>query len=210
MGPLTTLSSMLEMIAFDAEQNLTVLPPDVLAMVRQGGEITTRLEQLTTDVLGYYRLITPPRLVPVDLDALVVEAIASLPTSSWHDALVEKDVVPPTIGDPTRLRLLFRQLFDNARTRRGPGPLAIHIAATEYDDAIRMSLTDNGIGVKLDDDCVDPLDTPAEAIGLGMALCKRIVEQHGGRMWLESGRRTGMTVHLTLPRAAALPRAASR
>jgi len=204
MAPLTTLSSTLEMIQIDAEADPTVVPSDMLAMLRQGVEITSRLERLTTDVLGYYRSTTPPRLVAVDLDALVTEAIAALPTSSWHDAVIHKDPLPATIGDPTRLRLLFRQLFDTAQMLRGPHPLAIQIVATEYSDAVRLSLSDNGVGITLDDaDGQDVFDVPADGIGLGMALCKRIVEQHGGRIWFESGRGIGTTVHLTLPKARA-------
>ena len=205
VGPLTTLSSTLEMMQIDAESDPTSVPSDMLAMIGQGVEITTYLERLVTDVLGFYRLATPPRLVSVDLDTLVAEAIASLPVAAWHDAVIDKDTLPAAIGDPTRLRLLFRQLLANAQTLRGSNPPVIHIAATEYDDTVRVTVADNGVGIALDE---GPLDDLADGIGLGMAVCKRIVEQHGGRMWFESGRQNGTTVHLTLPKAAARARAA--
>src|SRR6185369_1244047 len=79
MGPLTTLLSTLEMVEVDAEANPTVLPTNMRSMLRQGMEIATNLERLINDVLGYYRLNTPPALAPVDLDALVAETIESLP-----------------------------------------------------------------------------------------------------------------------------------
>jgi signal transduction histidine kinase len=211
MGPLTTLLSTLEMVEVDAEANPTVLPTNMRSMLRQGMEIATNLERLINDVLGYYRLNTSPALAPVDLDALVAETIESLPLTTWHDAVVEKDKLPETTGDPTRLRLLFRQLFDNARTMRGSHPLVIHVAATNYDDAVRISITDNGVGSSSDeaDYLVDAYTTPADGTAsLGIAICRRIVEQHGGRMWCEPTIGVGTTVYVTLPRTPALRRAA--
>jgi signal transduction histidine kinase len=207
MGPLTTLLSTLEMIQIDGEANPASLPPDVVVMIQQLVEIATGLERLITDVLGYYRLHTAPALVPVDLDALVAETIASLPLSVWHDALVEKDRLPCTSGDPTRLRLLFRQLLDHIQAFRSAEPFVVHVAASEYPDAVRITLSDNGVGCTPGDgDCLtsrgDPaMDGPA---GLRLAICTRIVEQHGGRLWFESGRDGGTAVHVTLPKAQAL------
>ena len=212
MSPLTTLLSTLEMVQIDADENPANLPPDMMLMIRQAVEIATRIERLVTDVLGFYRLLAPPSIVSVDLDTLVGETIASLPRSLWHDTQIEKDVLPETSGDPTRLRVLFRQLFENAYTLRGPEPLAIHIAAAEYDDAVRITVSDNGVGILPDSEA--PVHAPDDPVGgelgLGMAVCRRIVEQHGGRLWLETTPGSGTTVHVALPKIPVASRALAR
>ena len=207
MGPLTTLLGTAEMLQLDVEQDLSSIPADVRAMIKQTVETATQLERLVTDVLGFYRLQSAPMLVTVDLDAVLADVVATLPGSLWRDAVVDVAKLPTVTGDPARLRLLVRQLLDAAHRVRGPEPLVVRVWATVYDDAFRLSVSDNGIGMPpvdsdrfvRDDGC-----PPIDDVGLGRAVCRRIAEQHGGRIWYESQAKNGTTVHLTLPRVALL------
>jgi signal transduction histidine kinase len=158
-----------------------------------------------TDVLGYYRLESPPALVTVDLDALIHEVVASLPPRLWHDAVLDVAPLPSVVGDPARLRVLFRQLLEGAHRLRGSEALEVGIMADEYDDGVRLSVTDNGLGTSGTSRGRTELRSGAAAgdeAGLGIAICRRIVEQHGGRIWIQSAPQRGTTVYLTLPKAS--------
>jgi signal transduction histidine kinase len=203
MGPLTTLAGTIEMLQVNAEQASSPLPPSTLAIIEQAVETTTELERLVTDVLGYYRLQSPPSLVTVDLDAVLADVIASLPVSIWQDAVVDVGSLPCVTGDPARLGLVFRQLLDAAHRVRGAEPLVVSIWAAEDEDAVRVSVGDNGVRTSHTDcDDVAGTDQPhGHDTGLGMSVCRHIVEQHGGRLWLERRANAGTTVHVTLPKS---------
>ncbi len=199
IGPLTTLLGTVEMLQVDAEQRSS--PPETLATVKQTVAIATHLERLVTDVLGYYRLQTPPTLVTVDLGRLLADVVATFPGSMWHDATVDVANIPPVSGDPVRLRTLFRQLLDGAHRLGGPDPLAVRLCAYESNDHLRICVSSNGVGRPVAVPDPGPEDPCDEESGLGMAICRRIVEQHGGRIWIESGG-DGTTVHVTLAKAS--------
>jgi len=202
MGPLTTLLGTTEMLQVAAEQNPSSVSADTRAMIKHSVETTTHLERLVTDVLGYYRLQSAPMLVTVDLDALLADVVAGLPVSVWHDAVVDVGTLPCVSGDAARLRLLFRQLLDATHRAGGAEPLVVSIWCTEYDDAVRITIADNAVGTRTAADHAGASDQPHNAdTGLGMAICRRIVEQHGGRLWSESRPAAGTTLHLTLPKA---------
>lgn len=204
MGPLTRLVATTEMLQVDAEASGSAGAADVRPLVKQTVETAIELERLVTDVLGYYRLQSAPALVTVDLDAVVQEVVAGLPGRLWHDAGVEIQALPSVIGDPTRLRLLFRQLLEGAHRRRTSERLVVRVLAVEYDDGVRVTVADNGAGlppVEHDGMELGAGDPAGDDPGLGMAICRRIVEQHGGRLWSEMHEQTGATVYLTLPKA---------
>jgi light-regulated signal transduction histidine kinase (bacteriophytochrome) len=114
--------------------------------------------------------------------------------------------LPKINFDFGRLTQLFQQLIANSIRFRGDDPPQIHIAATETDYETIFSIGDNGIGI-------DPRyheqifgifrrlhGRESPGTGIGLAICKRIVEQHGGRIWVESEPGTGAIFHFTVPR----------
>jgi light-regulated signal transduction histidine kinase (bacteriophytochrome) len=122
---------------------------------------------------------------------------------------VAHEALPPVLGIPTQLTLLFQNLIGNAlKFRAKDRRPAIHIGAEPLDGHWEFSVKDNGIGI--DEQYFDRifvifqrLHTRREypGTGLGLALVKRIVEHHGGRIWVESTVGEGTTFFFTLPRA---------
>jgi len=123
-------------------------------------------------------------------------------------AEVTSDPLPAVRGDPVQLVSLFQNLIGNALKFRGATPPRIQVGAHLNSANWRFSVRDNGIGI-------DPrhferifrvfqrLHTRREypGTGIGLAICKKIVERHGGRIWLESQPGEGATFYFSLPPA---------
>lgn len=149
-----------------------------------------RMQDLISDLLDFSRVgRTTERFEPVDLGRTVEAAWAELRDD--ESATLDRGDLPTVSGDPTLLRVLFTNLFGNARKFRSERPLVVTVSATRGDDDWAISVQDNGIGI-------DPtfgdrifqifqrLHTRDvyEGTGIGLALCKRIVELHGGHIEL--------------------------
>jgi len=109
-------------------------------------------------------------------------------------------------GDPTQLRQVFQNLLGNAITYSGDNPPQIHVEAEQQGRKWLLSVSDEGIGIDADDQdrvfqVFQRLHSRDEhaGTGLGLALCQRIVERHGGEIWVESDPGEGSTFSFTLP-----------
>ena len=120
-------------------------------------------------------------------------------------AQITNDPLPSVHFDFAQLTQLFRQLIANSITFRGLEAPRIHVSAIDTGDAIQFSVQDNGIGI-------DPRyheqifgvfkrlhGREFPGTGIGLAIAKRIVEQRGGRIWVESQLGQGATFHFTIP-----------
>ena len=168
----------------------------------------TRMQTLIDDLLAYSRVGrsgVAPQLTACGkaLDQALKSLSVGLQESG---ATINRGDLPTVIANPTQLTLLFQNLVGNAlKFRRRDFPVQIEIDAVRQSDEWVISVKDNGIGI-------DPqyferiflifqrLHSRAEypGTGIGLALCKRIVEQHGGRMWVESAPGSGTTFSFTL------------
>jgi chemotaxis family two-component system sensor kinase Cph1 len=172
-------------------------------------DATQRMDRLLGDLLTYshqFRSLDQPLewLEPegalqgavLMLDAVVRESAAQ----------VTNDPLPTVLFDFAQLTQLFRQLLSNAICFRSAEPPKIHVSATDTGDAIQFSVRDNGIGI-------DPRyheqifgvfkrlhGREFPGTGIGLAICKRIVEQCGGRIWVESEIGQGATFHFIIPK----------
>jgi chemotaxis family two-component system sensor kinase Cph1 len=121
-------------------------------------------------------------------------------------ATITNDPLPSVQFDFAQLTQLFRQLLSNSMCFRGAEPPKIHVSATDTGSAIQFSVRDNSIGI-------DPRyheqifgvfkrlhGREFPGTGIGLAICKRIVEQRGGRIWVESQLGQGATFHFTVPK----------
>jgi PAS domain S-box-containing protein len=169
-----------------------------------------RMQQLITDLLAYSRVNNKelaPR--PMECDAVVQIALQNLKVAIEEaGAVVECDPLPALAADPAQLGQLFQNLIGNALKFHGPAPPRVHIAAADQGGDWLFSVKDNGIGIAPEQaDRVfrifQRLHTRTEypGTGIGLAVCKKVVERHGGRIWVESQPGAGSSFCFTLPKA---------
>jgi PAS domain S-box-containing protein len=170
---------------------------------------SARMKQLIEDILAYSRIGTRGReLAPVESEAALKRALASLRGSiEASGASVTHDSLPAVLADPGQLAQLFQNLVGNALKFKGASAPHVHVSATERADAWEFAVRDNGIGI--DPEFFGRIfmvfqrlhgkgDYPGT--GIGLAICKKVVDRHGGRIWVESQPGAGSTFLFTLPR----------
>jgi signal transduction histidine kinase len=127
-------------------------------------------------------------------------------------AQVSHDPLPRVHADEAQVRQVFQNLIQNSIKYRGPDPLRIHISVTPQDGQYTFCVRDNGVGVRADDasrifqrfarapGATGPAGRAA-GVGLGLSVCKRIIERHGGRIWVEpaDADAPGAAFRFTLP-----------
>lgn len=168
-----------------------------------------RMEEMLTGLLEYSRLDTRGRLQPINSNEAFDRAVANLRMAIHEsEATVTRDELPRVSADATQLEQLFQNLIGNAVKFRSDQPPAIHVAAQLDGDHCVFLVRDNGIGIDPRDAenifaIFRRLDTKGEypGTGIGLAVCKRIVERHGGHIWVESEPRKGSAFYFTLPSA---------
>lgn len=169
-----------------------------------------RMQVLVHDLLAYARVGSQAQpLRPVDAATAFDAALANLETAVRDSgARVTRGPLPTVLADGTQIVQLFQNLLDNAIKFRGSLPPLVHAEAQPEGTAWRFHVHDNGIGI--DPRYADRLfvlfqrlhsrsDYPGT--GIGLAICKKIVERHGGRIGLESEPGRGSSFWFTLPAA---------
>jgi signal transduction histidine kinase len=172
-----------------------------------------RMDGLIQDLLAYARVDTQGKdFVSVDCDEIIQQVLHVLRFRiEDQDAEVTHDVLPTVMGDRTQLVQLFQNLISNALKFQPPdrdAPPKVHVAAEARENMWRFAVQDNGIGIAPEHrdhlfGIFQRLHTrdEYEGSGIGLAICKKIVERHGGRIWLESKVGEGTTFYFTLPNA---------
>jgi PAS domain S-box-containing protein len=151
-------------------------------------------------------------LVPTDGEALLAHTLSVLSLAIEESgARVTHDPLPTVLADEVQLAQVLQNLLENAIKFRRPGQAPrIHVAAEQVGDEWVLSVSDDGVGLDVAQServfqVFQRLHTRDEypGQGLGLALCKKIVTRHGGRIWVESMPDQGATFFFTLPRAQA-------
>ncbi|MEU5876196.1 ATP-binding protein [Spirillospora sp. NPDC047279] len=156
-----------------------------------------RMQALINDLLSFSRVgrLSRPEEA-VDLGGVMSQALDNLSTLREETAAeVTSDELPTVAGDRTQLTQLFQNLVGNAIKFRGDEAPRVHIGVRRVGDEWEFSCSDNGIGIEahhadrvfLIFQRLHPRDE-YDGTGIGLALCKKIVEHHGGRIWLDTGR----------------------
>jgi PAS domain S-box-containing protein len=173
----------------------------------------TRMQSLVQALLTYSRVGTRGgQLVESDSGTALQQALANL-ALAIRDARARITWAPPefprVVADPVQLAQLFQNLVANALKFHGDAPPAIHIRVEDDDAFCRFAVSDNGIGIEPQHwsrifVIFQRLHSRESysGMGMGLAICKKIVERHGGRIWVESQPGRGSTFYFTLRRAA--------
>jgi signal transduction histidine kinase len=170
-----------------------------------------RMHELIQDLLTYSRVGTHGKeFAPVDCTEAFERAVANLSLSiDENNARVDHDPLPMINGDLVQLTQLFQNLIGNAIKFRGERRPEIHIGAERKDSEWELTVADNGIGIAEQDFqrifvVFQRLHSREKypGTGIGLAVCKKIVERHGGRIWVESRLGRGTTFHIILPAPA--------
>lgn len=168
-----------------------------------------RATQLVEDLLAYAEAAEPKdEKTTVDLNTIYNDAVNDL-----HDSIEEAKAyivandLPKVVGHPSRLRQLMQNLIVNALRYKSAAPPVIGISVVTLEKEYLFSVQDNGIGIapEYQAQIFEPLKRlhsrdDIEGSGLGLAACRRIVEAHGGRIWVESQEGEGATFFFTLPK----------
>ncbi len=170
-----------------------------------------RMQALIHDLLEYSRVVNRGRpFETADTEAVLAAVVQDLRSGIEESgAVVTYDPLPAVLADPTQLKQVFLNLIANAiKFRREDEPPRIHVAAERTGEMVRFSVRDNGIGIEPQyRDRIFVIfqrlhgREQYEGTGIGLPLCKRIVERHGGTIGVESEPGTGSTFYFTLPAA---------
>jgi light-regulated signal transduction histidine kinase (bacteriophytochrome) len=167
-----------------------------------------RMSRLISELLAYSRVGTQGKeFSDVDCNAVVRQALDSLQAMIRESgAVVDCDPLPTVKGDPTQLEQVFQNLLANAMKFRDQRPPVVHVGVRETGADWEISVKDNGIGIspaqvgrlfvmfqRLHDRSKYP------GTGIGLATCKKIVERHGGKIWVQSEPGEGSTFFFTIP-----------
>jgi PAS domain S-box-containing protein len=167
-----------------------------------------RMRQLVEDLLEYSRVSTRGKpLVPVNSSEVLraVRENLKLAIAERGACLTQDEGMPVVLADGTQLAQVFQNLIENALKFRGAETPRIHVGATHENGRWIFAVSDNGIGIEEKFferifEIFQRLHTTQEyeGTGIGLAVCKKIVERHGGRIWVESTRGKGTTFRFTL------------
>ena len=203
--PLRMLSSYSQLLSKRYQGKLDQKADTYIGFIVDGAK---RMQVLINDLLTYSRVGTRGKpLGPTDCEAVLKAALTSLQIAIRESgAVVTQDPLPTVMGEESQLGQLFQNLIGNGIKYRNSSAPKIHVSCRQEAGDWLFSMKDNGIGI-------DPqyaerifiifqrLHTREEypGTGIGLAVCRKIVERHGGRIWVESEVGKGATFYFTLP-----------
>jgi PAS domain S-box-containing protein len=197
--PLRMITSFTQLMVSRYRGSLDTDADEFIEYIADGAK---RMSRLINDLLEYSRVGTRGRpLSPTDCAAVFELACQNLRVAIEEtDATVTSAPLPTVLGDETQLLQLFQNLIGNALKFRGKEPVRIHVGAERQNGKWLFRVFDNGIGIEPQYAerifiIFQRLHSRGEypGTGIGLAVCKKIVERHGGRIWVESEPGAGAT-----------------
>lgn len=203
--PLRMIQNYLQLIRQRHEKQLDSSALEFIGFALDGAN---RMHQLIHDLLTYSRVGSHGKeLSEVDGEEAIAGALANLKVAIEEaGAKVTHDPAPTVHGDIVQLIQLFQNLVGNAVKFRGDAPPRVHIGVRRAGQAWEFTVQDNGIGIAEQD--FQRIFVVFQRLhgrerypgtGIGLSVCKRIIERHGGEIWVESKLGQGTAFHFTIP-----------
>ncbi|OYW31261.1 MAG: hypothetical protein B7Z47_01575 [Chthoniobacter sp. 12-60-6] len=203
--PLRAVASCVQLLQKRYEGRLDARAVEFITHAVDG---TMRMQTLINDLLAYSRISTHAQaFASTECTKVLAAALANLSIATAESgAVITSDGLPMVMGDATQLTQLFQNLIGNAIKFRAERPALIHIGAVLKEDEWWFTVADNGIGMEPQYfervfQVFQRLHTRRayQGTGIGLAICKKVVERHGGRIWVESQPGQGSTFCFTIP-----------
>ena len=203
--PLRNVSSAMQLL----EQGYKgKLGSDADQLIHYAVDSARTMKNLIDDLLAYSRVSARGKqFEKIDTEKALLLSLANLDaTIAARSAVVTHDPLPETHGDSTQLTQVFHNLISNGIKFNKSEPPKIHVSAHKSGHEWVFSVKDNGIGI--DDRYIERVfaiferlhrRSEYEGTGMGLAITKKIVERHGGRIWIESRLGSGSTIYFTIP-----------
>jgi light-regulated signal transduction histidine kinase (bacteriophytochrome) len=203
-APLRAISGFIELLTAEYADRLDDQGRD---WMQRAADSTHKMQRMLDDLRVYSRLKPSGMMQPIALAAVLADVELELGTTIRElGAQIGRDDLPAVAGDLAQITLLVRLVLDNALKFRGTEPPRVLFGAEDRGDRWLISVTDNGMGI-------DPkhharifemfkrLQGPIyPGNGVGLALARRVVQLHGGEMWVESEVGRGAKFCFTLPK----------
>jgi PAS domain S-box-containing protein len=204
--PLRMVTSYVQLLAKRYKGKLDSDADDFINFAVDGA---MRMWNLINDLLAYSRVGTRGHpFEPINCETILQQALDNLKvTMEESGAVVTHDSLPTVTADGSQLGQLFQNLIGNAIKFRGNERPRIHVSANRNGNGWTFSVRDNGIGIA--PEYRERIFIIFQRLhgrqqypgtGIGLAICKKIVERHGGRIWVESTPEKGATFYFTLPK----------
>jgi light-regulated signal transduction histidine kinase (bacteriophytochrome) len=203
--PLRMVASYIQLLERRYQDQLDQNAREFIAYAVDG---TLRMQELIQALLSYSRIGTRGKKFHLtDCQSALDRALENLRLAiAENEAVITHDPLPELIADSIQLTQLFQNLLSNAIKFRSDRPPVIHVGAVQKDESWLFSIQDNGIGMERRyGDRIFAIfqrlhsRTKYPGSGIGLAIGKKIVERHGGQIWVESTPGEGTTFYFTLP-----------
>jgi GAF domain-containing protein len=207
--PLTCVKGYVDLMLSDT---LGAITEEQRAALQLVAERSDALLRLVNSMLLFQQPRLEPQVMPVSLQTVAEQAMKTAEATLTKAGLtMQADLpadLPPVLGDPNRLLEVFENLLSNA-IKFSPGGGRITVRLEDRNEFVQVAISDTGIGIPADEldkifvrfYQVDSSTTRRfGGVGLGLAIAKRIVEAHGGRIWAESELGKGSTFYFTIPK----------
>ena len=202
--PLRMITSYLQIVSSRYKDKIDAEGVEFIGFALDG---SARMKNLITGLLEFSRLNNITDVKKMNTNATLASVLESLEFYiKESNAEIKSDDLPELIADQALISKLFQHLISNALKFRNENPPQIKISVKKLESAYQFAVSDNGIGIQKE--YFDKIFVIFQRLhaknkfpgtGIGLALCKKIVEQHGGTLWVESEPNQGTTFYFTIP-----------
>ncbi len=204
--PLRTLRNYAQILNYEHAKNLDADGKEIIDFIENS---TKRMNEMVIDILNFSKIETKGNVfTKVDMNNLLNLVLNDLnDTIKKHEADIRFNKLPSVLGDQIQLRQVFQNIIANGIKFTKKRKPVIHIKSKSIEGNWQFSISDNGIGIPKDElknifGIFKRLHnkTEYEGQGIGLSICKRIVERHNGKIWIESELGKGTTFFFTIPK----------